>query len=280
MKRGNLLRDAAALVGGGTLFGLSLALFLTPLGVVSGGASGLAVTARRLWGAPVGGVMLVCNLPLVALWIRARGVGAAARMALGVLASAAFTALLAPLAAATRETLLGAVLGGALMGVGSGWMLTRGFGTGGSDLAALLLHDRFPRVPVGGAVAAIDAAVVLLGAAATRQFSSLVASAAAIAAYSAALERTLDGADRAKIAWIVTDRSAAICAAITKNLRRGATVLRGAGGYTGAVRGVVLCVTARGELYALKRLVREIDPGAFCIVAEAAEILGQGFPLP
>ncbi len=280
MKDGGFFREAAPLAAGSALFGAALALFLTPLGVATGGASGIAVTLHVLIGTPVGAVTLLLNLPLLILLLCEEGRRGALRTAAGVIASSAAADALAPLPAATDDRLLAALLGGAMMGCGSALLLSHGFTTGGSDLAGVLWHRRHPRVRVGAAVALIDAAIVIGSAWARGDFSGVIASAAAIAAYSYALERVFGGAAHARVAWVITDRPAPLCRAITQKISRGATVLRGVGGYTGESRTAVLCVTLRTEMIRLKRIVREIDPGAFMIVTDAEEILGEGFPPP
>jgi uncharacterized membrane-anchored protein YitT (DUF2179 family) len=54
-------------------------------------------------------------------------------------------------------------------------------------------------------------------------------------------------------------------------------VLHGKGWYTGKDKTVVMCVTKRSELYMLEQTVHEIDPGAFMIISDAAQVLGEGF---
>ena len=58
---------------------------------------------------------------------------------------------------------------------------------------------------------------------------------------------------------------------------RGGTVLHGKGWYTGKDKTVVMCVTKRSELYMLEQTVHEIDPNAFMIISDAAQVLGAGF---
>lgn len=60
-------------------------------------------------------------------------------------------------------------------------------------------------------------------------------------------------------------------------MSRGATVWNAEGGYTGQPHDVVLVVVRRYELSHLKRIVREADPAAFMIVADATEVMGEGF---
>jgi uncharacterized membrane-anchored protein YitT (DUF2179 family) len=58
---------------------------------------------------------------------------------------------------------------------------------------------------------------------------------------------------------------------------RGVTLLRGIGGYSGAERNVVSCEKMKNEYARIKRKIAEIDPFAFIIIANASEVLGEGF---
>ncbi|MGM9653692.1 MAG: YitT family protein [Eubacteriales bacterium] len=273
----NIVSDAAAVLCGSVLFGLSLALFLTPCGVVMGGATGAATTLHVLTRIPVGVGILLFNLPLLILNIRIGSLRGMARTIAGVAATSLFSDLLAGLPAATADPLLGAVFGGALMGAGAGIMLLRGYTTGGSDLAAYLIHRRARRLPIGTLIMLIDAVIVLGSAVLLRNYSGIIWSAAAVIAYSMALDGVMYGLGRAKLSLIVSERYAEIGDAITQNINRGATMLRGTGWYTGNERNVVMCVLKRTELFTLEKLVKEIDPKAFMIVTDAAEVLGSGF---
>jgi uncharacterized membrane-anchored protein YitT (DUF2179 family) len=41
-----------------------------------------------------------------------------------------------------------------------------------------------------------------------------------------------------------------------------------------------MVVVGRGEVSKLKQLVRSVDAGAFVIISDTAEVLGEGFSLP
>lgn len=277
MKSKAYLTDAAAVLCGSVLFGLSLALFLTPCGVVMGGATGIATTIHALIPLPLGVGIALINLPLLLLNIRACGLASMTRTIIGVAATSLCTDLLAWLPAATEDPLLGALFGGALMGAGSGVMLMRGYTTGGSDLAAYLIHRRMRRLRVGSLVMAIDIVIVAGSALVLHNYTGVIYSTVAVVAYSMALDGIMNTLGRAKLSFIVSDRYAEIGDAITKNINRGATVLRGTGWYTRNERNVVMCVLKHTEMYSLEKLVREIDPKAFMIVSDAAEVLGYGF---
>ena len=277
MLKKSLLWEIGTVLSGSALFALSLAFFFTPCGIVTGGATGISVTVHELIGLPVGLGILLVNAPLVLLHVRDSGLRGMYRTMIGILATSVMTDLLAFFPAASAEPLLSAICGGAMMGAGAGIMLMRGYTTGGSDLAAYLLHRRLRRVPVGTLILLIDAVIVIGSALIRRQFDGILYSVAATITYSFALDAVMNGLGRAKLSLIISDRYAEIGDVITQRISRGATVLRGIGWYTGVNRNVVLCVLKRSELFALEKLVKEIDPKAFMIITDAAEVLGSGF---
>ena len=80
-----------------------------------------------------------------------------------------------------------------------------------------------------------------------------------------------------KVAYIISDKSTEIAAAILKELERGVTALDAKGMYSGNRKDVLFCVVSRKEIAQLKELVVGHDAQAFVIVSDAREVLGEGF---
>ncbi|MGN0662419.1 MAG: YitT family protein, partial [Faecalibacterium sp.] len=59
--------NALAIVVGNALYALTVALFLMPAGLVTGGATGIALAANRLTGLSTSGVLLAVNLAMLVL---------------------------------------------------------------------------------------------------------------------------------------------------------------------------------------------------------------------
>ena len=277
MQRKTLYDDILAAGVGCVLFGIGLSLFLTPCGVILGGASGIAVLIHNYIPLPVGAGILLVNLPLLFFSVRITGWRGMMRTVLGILASSISTDIWALLPAAADDPLLGAVFGGAIMGAGGALMLPRGFTTGGTDLAAYLICKKRKRYRTGTVIMLIDTVIVSGAAVLSGSFSGILYSAAAITAYSVALDAVMGSMGRAKLSLIISAKHAEIGNAITREICRGVTVLNGRGWFTGTEKSVILCVVKRSELYALKSLVRAVDPEAFLIISDAAQVLGQGF---
>ena len=123
--------------------------------------TGLATVLNYLFGWPVGTASLLMNIPLFLIGYRSMGRTFAVR-SLG--ATVIFSLLIdfLPLQPMTHDPLLGSLFGGVLLGVGLGFVLKGGATTGGTDMAARVIHQRIPYLSVGVILFIIDCLVVLL----------------------------------------------------------------------------------------------------------------------
>ena len=60
-----LARNWASILLGNALYSLAVALFLEPSGLITGGATGIALAIGRLTGLPVSGLLLFINLAML-----------------------------------------------------------------------------------------------------------------------------------------------------------------------------------------------------------------------
>ena len=87
----------------------------------------------------------------------------------------------------------------------------------------------------------------------------------------------LEGFKNSKAAFIITNKYREVAECIMRELDRGVTGLQAKGMYTGDLKCVLYCVVSRKEIVEIKRIVNETDPGAFVIVSDVREVLGEGF---
>lgn len=135
--------------------------FLVPNHIAPGGVTGLATVLNYLFCWPVGTASLLMNVPLFLIGYRSMGRTFAVR-SLG--ATIIFSLLIdfLPLQPMTHDPLLGSLFGGVLLGVGLGFVIKGGATTGGTDMAARVLHQRIPHLSVGLILFIIDCIVVVL----------------------------------------------------------------------------------------------------------------------
>lgn len=266
------------LIVGSFVMAISFNLFLLPNAIASGGVSGISILIQRIWGIEPAITQWVINIPLflVGLWLL--GKRFALKTAFGTAILPLFILLTSGWDSPTDNPLLAAIYGGIGVGIGLG-LVFRGRGsTGGLDLAAQILH-KYTGLRLGLAMACFDGCVIV---ATGILVSPEVALYALLALFitSKTIDIVQTGLSVSKVAFIISDYPDELTEAVLHDLDRGLTRLEGQGGYTGNGRTVLMVVTQQNEVTKLKQLVQSIDPSAFVIISDTAEVLGQGFKLP
>ncbi len=273
-----VLGRTARIMVGSAMFALGFDLFLQPNHMNVGGVSGAGQLISHATG--IGSVAfwsVLINLPLFLLSLRRVGRSFFLRSLTGMLSLNVFLEVFTLLPLPRTEPLLAAVCGGLLAGTGGGLAFTAGGSTGGTDVAARLLRPSLPNLPIGKIMFSIDLVIVALTAVVFRDINNALYSAVTIYVCSIAVDTVVYGVDHCAVALIVSDQWEEICRGITGILARGVTVLKGSGYYSGKEKRVVLSAVRKRQVTELKRLVTEADPGAFIILQESHQVLGEGF---
>ncbi|NLY56333.1 MAG: YitT family protein [Firmicutes bacterium] len=270
-----VVRDYFLITVGALLTALALDLFLVPGKIAAGGVSGLATVFYHLFGFHVGVTMLVINVPLFIAGWRMIGRTFVVRTFYGAVMLSVLTDALAFLPALTSDSLLAALWGGILSGIGIGMTLKWGGSTGGTDLAALLLQ-RFFRISVGQTLLVIDFAIITF---AGIVFGAELALYALITLFitTRVIDLVQEGMVYAKAAYIISDHAEEISQAVLDKMARGVTSFKATGMWTKTEREVLFIIVARSEIATLKQIVSRIDPRAFMVIHDAHEVLGEGF---
>lgn len=270
-------RDAITILVGLFIFAVGLDCFEIPNGLAAGGALGLATIVAELCRRnglpvlPVGVQVLALNALLLMVVVREGGLRYAARSAIGMIASALATDMLAPAlpVLGNGDLLLCSLWGGAICGFGLGLVFRSGGNTGGTDILAQIVA-RHTSIPMGTASLMADMGVVALSVPVFGIENALYAS---IALYlgTRALDMVLDGFNTQRVAYVISDAHEAIKQGILGDLGRGCTELLARGGYTGAERPVLMVVLTRSEMAYLRHIVQEADPRATMVVGKVHE---------
>ena len=81
----------------------------------------------------------------------------------------------------------------------------------------------------------------------------------------------------AKAVYIVSEQYERIADVVMNQVGRGTTMIPAVGMYKHQERSMLFCIVSKKEITALKEHIKSIDPGAFVIVTDAREVLGEGF---
>ncbi len=276
-KRKEYVLDTLAIVFGSAVFGAAVNIFTLGNQIVPGGATGVSIVANYLFGTPVGVVTIIVNIPLFLFALRKMGASFFIKTAVATVVSSLAIDLFAFLPHYTEDRLLATIFGGVMQGAGLSFIYMRGITTGGSDLLSALIRSKFNRLSLGHLLLLVDGAIVLLGSLVYRDVTSAFYSAIMIYISSTVIDAMLAGLEKSKFCFIISSKSEVIERRIIETLDRSATSFVGRGAYHGEEKNVILCAVKRFEMYRLQKLVSEVDPGAFIIFGNAAEVFGVGF---
>ncbi len=273
----NLVDLLFDLVGGG-IFAVSLDVFIAPNNIAPGGVSGIAIIFNYLFHIPIGLFSLLLNIPILLLGMKVIGRGFLLRTLRTLVISTIMTDYVAIyLPTYTSDYLLATIYGGVLMGLGLGIIFLRDSSTGGTDILGRVLLYRFPQVPLGQMIFAVDCVILVASGIVFESLETILYGLICIFVSSKLIDVVLYGANTGKMVLVVSDHSREIAKVVLEQLDRGATFLKGEGAYSNREKEVLLCVVARDRLHSLKKIVRMVDPRAFLVVTEAGDTYGEGF---
>ena len=261
--------SSLSIIAGNALYALTVVLFLVPSGLITGGATGIALGVNRVLGLPVSGVLFAINISMLVLGWMVLG----SRFALTTIAST----ILSPLFLAlwervfadfvlTDDLVLNTIFAGLGVGISLGITIRAGASTGGMDIPPLVLNKWFDLI-----ILAVQAAFSPL--------QQCLYGIVMVIVYTVVLDKVLIfGSTRTEVK-IISQHADEIREAIFSQLDRGVTILHGEGGYSRNSEQVLLSVVSNRQLPKLEKIAHLIDPTCFMIVSHVTEVSGRGFSL-
>ena len=270
-----LVSDYALIVLGTFAAGFAFAKFFLPYDLAPGGVTGISTVLAHYLPMTVGTLSFMINLPLFVLGWKNAGWRFAVRSFIAMTLMSVFIDIV-PMHDVSGNVMLASIFGGVMMGLGLGLVVRAGATTGGTDMAAQMVHNAIGFASVATVLLVIDAIVVSIAALTFGMEAGLWA---LITLYvsSKAMDMVIKGFNTAMQFVIISDHSEEIVKRIHHDIDRGCTRLMAEGTYSGRPVGTLLCILSRTEAPRLKKIVAEIDPHAFVTVCDVHEALGRGF---
>lgn len=262
---------------GAVLYAAGIGLFLDPMHLSAGGVAGISQILSEFLPISTGTLILVLNVPILLLGVWKFGIKFLGLTAYTIVLSSPLIDLFASLGGLTKEPLLAALAGGALLGAGMGFLFRSGSSSGGVDVITKVLRLRFPHIKTGVIFFVLDA--IIIGASAI-VFGALdlgLYATVGILASTFVMNYLLYGSDEARMVYIISNEPQAVADELLQKLDLGGTFLNGYGAYTGKEKRVLMCVMRPKQLPSAREVVASIDPSAFLIVAGVSAVFGEGF---
>lgn len=276
------IRTLLGLTVAGVINAIGITFFLSPVRLFDSGISGTSMLLAQLTPdfMSLSLFLILLNIPLFLLGWKKRGLAftiySVYAVAIYSLAAWLITDVLpvdvstaSPMAG--QDLLLCALFGGILSGVGSGLTIRMGGALDGIEVMAVLFAKN-AGLSIGSFVMIYN---VILYTICGLVLGSWILPLYSIVTYMAALKTVdfiVDGFDRAKAVWIITERSQDICQSLSETFGQGITILDGKGYYSDAQKTVVYIILNRFQITQMRQLVHSIDPFAYIAIHEVADV--------
>lgn len=272
--------DAVIIFAAAALYSLGVHCFISPNGIAPGGVTGIAVVISAVSPVKVGTLIFALNVPLLILGFIFLNKATMVKTIISVTAITVLTdifdELLPTYSAAGGNGIMAALFGGALMGIGLGLNYQREATSGGTDIIIKMIQKLSPDLKIGAVTAVLDIFVVAFGMYVYRDINVVLFAVVAIYIQSKLIDFLVYGTQESRFLLIFSQNSAEIAEKLLEQ-RRGVTLLKAEGAYSGKEREVIATAVHRTAYSKVKRLIRETDPAAFVITTSAGEVLGEGF---
>ena len=269
-------------VFGAFVYSLGINLFVTPLGLITGGAVGLCQLIRDLilgllgierMAFDISGILFyIFNIPMFFIAYRFMGKIFFRNTVICATAYTVFMSIIPiPAEPIVGDVLTGCLLGGVISGVGTGLALTSGCCGGGLDVLGLFLVKKGVKITIGRFTLMFNIGLFLL-CWVMHDTSTMIYSVMNMIFHTMAIDRAHRQSITVQVLIITKDESPELNKFIIDNLHRGVTRWEGTGVYTGEPTHILCACMNKYEIDDLRDALHRIDPKAFFIVQEGVRV--------
>lgn len=275
-------RNFLVLTFAGIINAIGVTIFLAPVKLYDTGISGTSMLLGRLTPSTfsLSLFLLILNIPLFLYGLKKQGPVFTIYAIYTVVIYSIFAWLIedvlpinvsiaSPLAG--TDLLLCSLFGGLITGTASGFSLRFGGAMDGIEVLAVIFAKRIG-ISVGAFVMVYN---VILYTICGFCLQSWILPLYSIVTYMAAIKAIdfiIEGFDRSKCAIIVTDQADDICNALSDEFQTGMTRLAARGGYSGEDKTMIYFILNRFQITTMKNIIRKIDPKAYIVISEVADV--------
>ena len=272
---GRMVKDVVFITAGVFSAAFGLEGFLLPNGFLDGGATGIALLTARLSGLPFPALLVLINMPFLAIAFKLAGRTFALRATASILTLALVTSFV-HFPDVTHDKLLVSVFGGFFLGAGIGLAVRGGSVLDGTEVLALAVGRRIG-ITIGDVVLVINVAIFGVAAYTIDLETAMYAMITYLAA-SKTLDLVVEGIEEYTGITIISPHHAEIRHMIANTMGRGLTVYSGKRGFTKGAGAhevdILYCVITRLEIGRFLTEVEKIDPNAFVTMSPVKDVRG------
>lgn len=258
------------------LLAASVVWFFDAVGVVVGGVSGIAIIIKATMDVPMWVINIAFNLPLFIAAYKILDIGMFFRTVLGTVFLTIWLGILPYVNLLTGNLFVDMLAGSVLMGAGLGLIFVSNSSSGGGDLLATLINRKLRHLSIPKIMAVIDIVIVLAGAQ-VFGVDKIMYSIIGIFVLTRVSDMIIEGPNRAKLLYIISEKNDDVVRYIVETMERGATYIDTEGAFTHKSGKMLMCVVSGKEMVKLKQVLYKLDENAICFVGDIREAFGEGF---
>ncbi|MCQ2291792.1 MAG: YitT family protein [Bacteroidales bacterium] len=279
--RSQVLKEAknyAFITIGLALFVLGWSAFMTPFEVTGGGVAGIASILYFATKFPIGITTFLFNAILIAIAWRILGTkfcinSLICTFILSLFFSIAQVLFTHPL---VDDMFMSVLIGSCISAAGVGIAINWGGNTGGLDIIALMI-GKYRNISFGHVNFAANVFIVGCSYFIVHDLEKLVYSFVVLFVYMFVADYVIDGYRQTYQFMVFSKDNEKIAERISKDLKRGATFLKGYGSYNRQESDVLLIVAHRTDKAIITRIIKEIDNSAFITITKTSSVFGKNF---
>lgn len=277
------LKNFLFLTIAGVINAAGVILFLTPAGLYDSGMSGTSFLLSQVTPLTLSMFLVILNVPLFIFGFKRMGLPFMLYSVWAVGIYSLFAYLFqhqfgisfdngSPIVGS--DLFLCALCGGLVSGIGSGLTIRFGGAIDGVEVAAVVFAKKIG-ITVGTFVMIYNAMIYIIAGIVMQSWILPLYSIVTYAVGLKAVDFMVEGLDRAKSAFIISDKFSEVASALSLEFGRGVTLLEAEGYYSKDSKKVIYCVVNRFEIGKLKSIVEKVDPTAFVAIGEVSDSLGS-----
>ena len=270
--KGRIKRYIVFIIGV-VLQALAFSLFIFPSNMVFG-VSGIAVILNKLFGINPSHMILLFNIVLIVASYVYLGSKVTKYTVVGALLYPVLVELTSGIQMdlGTTESVIIALTGAALYGLGTGMVFRVGYTTGGTDIIKQII-SKYGKKTMGQATIYVEGIIVTSGIL-VFGWQSFIYSIMSIAVISAITDKVMLGTSEYKSFQIITNKSDEIKHFIMHQLDRGVAIIDNKSTPSGNGKYLIFCTVPTKEYFILKEGINRIDDDARFIVNDTYEVNG------
>ena len=285
-KIGRELKDYVAITLGIMCYALGWAAFLLPYQISTGGVTGISALIYYVTGIEIQVSYFVINAIFMVFALRILGLKFCIKTLYAIPALTFFLWLFQvllkddagnlPLLLGPGQEFMALVVGASMTGFGIGFVFIYNGSTGGTDILAWIIN-KYKDVSLGRLIMYGDIIIISSCYLVFHDWKRVLFGFCVLFIMSVVIDYVVNS-NRQSVQFLIFSRKHnEIAEVITKELRRGVTLLDGTGWYSKQNIKVVVVLAKKSQSLEIFRLVRDIDENAFISQSNVVGVYGEGF---